>query len=649
MAEELPLPLPLPLPVTSDTSSLCLNRSSKDDDQHYLGNNSSQKHTFTLSPPLPATREAPVNGSHETRFVNEQSIIRSPKKPKRSPSPENPTSFLQEIEMDEERGNFPENIEGFRGSCEDSRVSEGVATETSGGNLEFVQISDQLLNFDDGNEIEGSKLEKKKLDSGENEVSVECVELNDGLCAVKRVDTSNFEALGASCKNCPAKQSVEFESERKSGNFEGNGSIVGSCGHGSENQSVIDEAIKRNLLNAERNYEVGESEPEESLNGDALACSQKTELSNQTAAVDSSKIVAAGASNGGARKFVYSRKEMEALRFVNVKAQKKFWQAIHNGLQKTIKREYDELGNFRKHQKHVNRHQNADMRDYSAQGILGESFLEGPSCDSETMSSMDLTCNASNNEDSNDLEEECSEQEESSDEYESIQRPAFLVEGEPDFESGPPEDGLEYLRRVRWEAAHIPKVKVAKIDNSKLKQEQSVYMPKIPKIEECPPHLAPWRQWEDEFLADFSELRLALSRLDNTCDTSLSDPQSIIFGPNEHKNHPSKSRSLLELPKGGPTLSTVLAMELATRVAMLKRHISLFENASNLSKDDCAWLFALCAAVDTPLDADTCASLRCLLRRCAKLRAKKSELDDEVVMLNVLATISGKFFRQSEN
>jgi len=89
-------------------------------------------------------------------------------------------------------------------------------------------------------------------------------------------------------------------------------------------------------------------------------------------------------------------------------------------------------------------------------------------------------------------------------------------------------------------------------------------------------------------------------------------------------------------------------MEPATRVAMLKRHISLFENASTLLKDDCAWLFALCAAVDTPLDADTCASLRCLLRRCAKLRAEKSELDDEVVMLNVLATICGKFFRQSE-
>ena len=38
----------------------------------------------------------------------------------------------------------------------------------------------------------------------------------------------------------------------------------------------------------------------------------------------------------------------------------------------------------------------------------------------------------------------------SDEEYASIQRPAFLVEGEPDFDSGPPEDGLEYLRRVRY-------------------------------------------------------------------------------------------------------------------------------------------------------------------------------------------------------
>lgn len=48
-----------------------------------------------------------------------------------------------------------------------------------------------------------------------------------------------------------------------------------------------------------------------------------------------------------------------------------------------------------------------------------------------------------------DVEEECIEDDNSDEDYTSILRPAFIVEGEPDFDSGPPEDGLEYLRRVR--------------------------------------------------------------------------------------------------------------------------------------------------------------------------------------------------------
>jgi len=34
--------------------------------------------------------------------------------------------------------------------------------------------------------------------------------------------------------------------------------------------------------------------------------------------------------------------------------------------------------------------------------------------------------------------------------YEGILKPAFAVDGDPDFESGEPLDGFEYLRRVRY-------------------------------------------------------------------------------------------------------------------------------------------------------------------------------------------------------
>lgn len=125
------------------------------------------------------------------------------------------------------------------------------------------------------------------------------------------------------------------------------------------------------------------------------------------------------------------------------------------------------------------------------------------------------------------------------------------------------------------------------------------------------------------------------------------DSETVIFACHERKSHPNGNLASLKLTPGAPTLSTVLAMDSVTRVAMLRKRISMFENSSDFSRDECAWLFALCAIVDTPLDADTCASLRCLLRSCGKLRARKSEVDDEVIMLNVLTTISGRFFGQS--
>jgi len=59
----------------------------------------------------------------------------------------------------------------------------------------------------------------------------------------------------------------------------------------------------------------------------------------------------------------------------------------------------------------------------------------------------------------------------------------------------------------RWEAAQIPKVKVVRLNSSKLTTEQTAYMPSIPEIPKCPPNLLPSKDWESAFLADFSELR----------------------------------------------------------------------------------------------------------------------------------------------
>ncbi|KAF2300139.1 hypothetical protein GH714_009480 [Hevea brasiliensis] len=254
----------------------------------------------------------------------------------------------------------------------------------------------------------------------------------------------------------------------------------------------------------------------------------------------------------------------------------------------------------------------------------------------------------------------------------------------------------------RWEAANIPKVKVAKLDRSKVSKEQSVYMPQIPEIAKCPENLKPLKQWEDAFLAYFSELRMFLScneasglkfhvncnpwlllmsrtlpplsllkvlflkslitseqmksipiRCDVSCLSNAVDPLSVGNAEDSkilaYSQDNSPKSSISDSSCNCPTLSAILAMDSVARASVLKKRINSVETMSMLSKNDCVWLFALCAAADIPLDADTSAALRSLLRKCASLRAAKSELDDEVVMLNILATISGRYFGQSEN
>lgn len=143
------------------------------------------------------------------------------------------------------------------------------------------------------------------------------------------------------------------------------------------------------------------------------------------------------------------------------------------------------------------------------------------------------------------------------------------------------------------------------------------------------------------------------SSLDDSCLNDTVDQSSSANAEGgkalAYSQHKSLRSSTSESSSKYPTLSAILAMDSVARASALRKRITQAETMTTLSKNDCLWLFALCAAVDTPLDADTSAALRSLLRKCASLRAAKSELDDEVIMLNILATISGRYFGQSES
>ncbi|KAJ4751526.1 Gem-associated protein 2 [Rhynchospora pubera] len=319
----------------------------------------------------------------------------------------------------------------------------------------------------------------------------------------------------------------------------------------------------------------------------------------------------------------YTRSDMEALRFVQSEYQLELFERVYWGLEPTVRLELDGIfvaDSNKKKKRNRNRNKNKQRNRNNGGGDIAseEQLVAGTSNQSGMGENM-----------------QCEEDDISDDSYDGILKLAFLVEGEPDFESGPPVDGWEYLRRVRWEADQLPDVKVAKLNLNEINAEQTPYMPKIPDLPKCPTNLLPSKKWEDYFLNEFSELRKAFSQLSSSLDLSNSSPIS--------------KSSIEDQSQVAPTVATILNMDAVHRAATLRNYIDMAESLEKLSRHDCLWLFALCATVDMPLHADTCASLRCLLRKCLGILATKLEMDDEVAMLSVLMSICGKYFGQYDN
>lgn len=129
--------------------------------------------------------------------------------------------------------------------------------------------------------------------------------------------------------------------------------------------------------------------------------------------------------------------------------------------------------------------------------------------------------------------------------------------------------------------------------------------------------------------------------------SSSVNPDHLLLAPSATEDSKGAIRNWPKLTSP-PMISTIMRMEPVSRVSMLRNRILSLETASTLSRENCLWLFALCAVVDTPFDADTSASIRCLLRKCSSLCAVKEDVDDEVVMLNMLISLAGKYFGQAE-
>jgi len=268
-------------------------------------------------------------------------------------------------------------------------------------------------------------------------------------------------------------------------------------------------------------------------------------------------------------------------------------------------------------------------------------------------------------EETNDEEEDDDEDEDEDDEDEDegLRRRALPVEGEPDYASGPPMDGFEYLRRVAHEARKTPNVMRAtdaderarasateRAESSRRRRDVGDYFGDDEEALAPPPWATPDGEWVRRTIGDFSDLRVRISR---TLASRDSAPGA--------RSYPSTAdrRSWLGVVEdvGDPPLGALLAMD-AVICAYLLRQLSHRLQTIDLTSGRTPagdaeltrllrWFFATCARADLPLDADTVAAIRSAMKSVARVRlTTTSELDALVPHLNLAIAIGGGYFKQ---
>ncbi len=212
-----------------------------------------------------------------------------------------------------------------------------------------------------------------------------------------------------------------------------------------------------------------------------------------------------------------------------------------------------------------------------------------------------------------------------------------LGDGEMSPAAGVPTTGVEYLMQVRYEARRT-RLRCAVAPANSTAANAGVAASET---------RATWRndvsnEWQRALLDQFATLRsrvqLALERDDL--------PTPLVAVP--HVNDEATWRAWIMEHRQVPSLSVVAALGDVRVRGLFELLAAWFGEASaSLCERRARWLFALLAAADLPLDADTAAALMSLYRSLKRLRARASA--GEVASFDVLLTVIGYGFNQRDD
>lgn len=210
--------------------------------------------------------------------------------------------------------------------------------------------------------------------------------------------------------------------------------------------------------------------------------------------------------------------------------------------------------------------------------------------------------------------------------------------GEQSPAAGVPSNGIEYLMQVRYQARRT------RFAHAKA--------PPASSLPTAAPHVAsaPRAQWRDDVSSEWQRDALCNFALLRTRVAAHLDVEQSpnVLPPLPSANDAQMWRRWIVEQRQQPSLRIVAALG-DVRVRGAIEHAAEWFAAPDavLGAKQGRWLFALLAAVDLPLDADTAAALMSLYRSCKRLRARTTAA--EHAHFDLLLTVIGYGFMQRDD
>ncbi|CAK1602240.1 unnamed protein product [Parnassius mnemosyne] len=209
-----------------------------------------------------------------------------------------------------------------------------------------------------------------------------------------------------------------------------------------------------------------------------------------------------------------------------------------------------------------------------------------------------------------------------------------------------PTTGEEYLLKVIKERENYSQVTKCDKDYSKFAKNQSCFVNELP-LAKVPDNLKPTIEWQNIQVADFSDVRLYISRLLANkshwpnCIKVVEIDQDNLIG----------WRKFFEINE--PTLSCVLGLRytlLDRALEVLTDIIDDVEPGKTIDYKTGQWIYAFLACTRQPLLSDTTSILRNLARKCAEIRShlnpEAENIKEAVAPLNIFICLVSRYFRQ---